>query len=182
VIAVLAVALLGFLFSAAAHIATFFPPSPILESAWLLNIALCGVWLPLAIIGTRRIFDIVNVGEKWTLIPRHAPDWMKLIAVTFLAYAVFNFLFTMLALNQGGFPAQVDGRYVLHTYNFGVILRELTPAEYTQHRAYLVRASSGHWMFLFLLAAMASYSWLRGKWLERRPVGVPIRRTAEQAE
>ncbi len=165
---VVVVALIGLVLSAAAHAATFFAPAaPWLSSAWLLNLGLCAVWLPLLVIGTYRIFDIVHVGHKWTLIPRHAPEWSKRVAAGLLLYAVFNFLFTMIVLNQGAYPAVVEGRYVLHTYNFGVVLRELTPAEFQLHQAYTLRASSGHWVFMFYMAALGAHSHVVARRLER---------------
>lgn len=177
-ILIVVVALIGLLASIAAHIATFFPPSPLLDAAWVLDVALCGVWLPLLVAGTLRIFDIVNVDQKWTLIPRHAPEWSKRLAVVLLAYAIFNFLFTMIVLNEGGFPAVVDGRAVLHTYNFGVVIRELTPAEYQLHQAYVVRASSGHWMLLYYLAAMGAHSHVVARRLARQAARASAPRAA----
>lgn len=173
---------LGLILSAAAHAATFFPASPISEAAWMLNLGLCVVWTPLLWLGTQRIFDIVNVGNKWTMIPRHAPEWSKSIGVVLLAYAVFNFLFTMLVLNRGGFPALVDGRMVLQTYNFGVILAELTPAQFRLHQAYLVRATSGHWMFFYYMGILAAHSHLRDRQLARRAAPARVAESGLRAE
>jgi hypothetical protein len=173
VILVVVMAIIGLVLSIAAHAATFFPASGVIEQAWLLNVGLCAVWVPLLALGTYRIFDIANVGETWTTIPRHAPEWAKGVAVGLLIYAVFNFLFSMIVLNQGAYPAEVDGRYVLHTYNFGVVLKELTREEFLLHQAYTLRASSGHWIFLFYLAAMGAHSYA---------VGARLAKQAQRAE
>jgi hypothetical protein len=156
---------LGFVLSIVTHAATFAPSLGGVEP-WMLNLGVCFVWTPLLVIGTQKIFDITTVGEKWTLIPRHAPEWSKAVGVVLLFYAMVNFLFTMIVLNKGGYPAVVDGQMVLQTYNFGVILRELTPEQYTLHQAYITRALSGHWVFFFWMGILAAHSHLvmSGKW------------------
>jgi hypothetical protein len=185
VILVLVMAIIGLALSILAHGATFFPAAGLIEQAWLLNVGLCAVWIPLLAMGTIRIFDITSVGEKWTTIPRYAPEWAKGVAVLLLIYAVFNFLFTMIVLNQGAYPAEVDGRYVLHTYNFGVVLKELSQAEYLLHQAYTLRASSGHWIFLFYLAALGAHSYAVGGRLAKQaktPFAAAPRLASERAD
>ncbi len=177
--AIVLLAGLGFTLSLAVHIATFFPGSPLLALAAPLNVALCVVWSPLLWIGTRRLFDITAVGDRWAAIPRHAPEWGKGVGAALLAYAVINFLVSMLALNRGGFPAVVDGEAVLQTYNFGVVLARLTPEEFARHQAYTVRASSGHWLFFFWMGALAAHSHLRERALRRAaPAPAPAREEA----
>lgn len=164
-ITLFALSVLGFVLSILTHAATFAPSLGGMQP-WMLNLGVCFVWTPLLVIGTQKIFDITTVGEKWTLIPRHAPEWSKAAGVVLLIYAMVNFLFTMIVLNEGGYPAVVDGRMVLQTYNFGVVIRELSPQQYALHQAYITRALSGHWIFFFWMGVLAAHSHLvtAGKW------------------
>lgn len=152
--------ILGFVASIGIHVVTFFPTEVSFDQAWLINGVLCAVWSPLLVLGTHKIFDLTTVGHKWTMIPKHSPEWTKKIAVILLTYAMVNFLFTMIVLNQGGFPAIVNGQMVLHTYNFGKVIEQLTPSEYVIHQAYITRVLSGHWIFFFWMGILASHTHL----------------------
>jgi hypothetical protein len=79
-----------------------------------------------------------------------APLWLRILAGVFFAYALVNFAI-FLVLVEGGGPHEREGKYVLEEH--GTVLRELSEAEYHQHRAYVVRGFSGHWM-LFSSAAL----------------------------
>lgn len=172
-------AIIGLVASIGVHVATFYPSQFGFEYAFLMNALICSVWTPLLVIGTQKIFDLTTVGEKWKLIPRHAPEWTKLIAVLLIIYATFNFLFTMIVLNHGGFPAIVDGRMVLHTYNFGVEISALSPQQFALHQAYIARVLSGHWIFFFWMGILASHSHLVEAARKRAAVTVQAEASAD---
>ena len=161
-------AVMGVFISLFVHISTFIPGVSLGTSAWLINLLCAAIWTPLLLVGTYRIFDITNVGNEMRLLPRYAPEWTKNVAVPMLVYAMLNFFFTMVVLNKGGFPAIVDGEYVLHTFNYGRVLATLSAEQFTQHQTYLLRATSGHWIFLFHIAAMSAYSQARSRRLARQ--------------
>ena len=174
--------IIGLIASIGVHIATFFPSQVNLDAAWVLNGALCAVWTPLAMLGTQKLFDLTTVGQKWVLIPRYAPEWTKRVAAVMLFYAMFNFFFTMIALNNGGFPAIVDGQMVLHTYNFGRVISDLTPSEYAVHMAYITRVHSGHWIFFFWMGLLASHSHLVEASIKRTVPQPAVLKPADQVE
>jgi hypothetical protein len=79
------------------------------------------------------------------------PRWARYTVKAFFAYAVINFAL-FFVLSKGGAAEERDGRYVLH--NHGEIIRELSPEEYEQQRAYVLRGFSGHWMVFYLVPAV----------------------------
>lgn len=158
-ILLLILSIVGLVLSVVVHAATFSTAPPLLvENAWLLNPGLALVWLPLLISGSRRLFRYGSADDEWKIVPRHAPDWARTVSIVLLIYAFFNFIVVMVFLNQGGFPAEIDGKFVLHMYNYGDVIRELTPEAYRLHQAYLVHAASGHWIFLYFFAAVSAAS------------------------
>ena len=161
-ILILMLSAVGFILSVIAHLSTFAGYSPLVtESTWSLNLGLWLVWLPLLTMSFNQLFSYANEGDVWKVIPPFAPMWSKNLSVILLLYAFFNFIYVMTFLNHGGFPAIIDGQYVLNTYNYGPILKVLTEAEYHLHEAYLLRAGSGHWMFMYLYACVTAYSRVR---------------------
>jgi|HubBroStandDraft_4_1064222.scaffolds.fasta_scaffold56803_2 hypothetical protein len=80
---------------------------------------------------------------------RRIPRWLKIGGGIVGAYAAANFLlFTV--LGEGGGPQQRDGKFFLMEH--GIILRELTRAEFYQHQAYVVRFFSSGWLLFSFIA------------------------------
>jgi hypothetical protein len=79
-----------------------------------------------------------------------APWWLRVLSVVFFVYGIANFAI-FIVLTEGGGPSEREGKYVV--MNHGTVIRELSEAEYHQHRAYVLRCASGHWM-LFSCAAL----------------------------
>jgi len=77
----------------------------------------------------------------------------------FMAYAIFNFLFTGMVLNHDATPQVVNGQYVL--FSHGAITKPLSAAEFVKHKIYEARMNSGHWMAFYLMAAGAMYKRMR---------------------
>lgn len=181
---VLILAAAGVAISLTVHLSTFFGYSPLVtQTTWASNMGLCAVWLPIWALGASRLFRYGDSDDAWKIIPPHAPEWAKRMAVGLLLYAFFNFTYTMVFLNQGGYPIAVDDGLVLRTYNFGVVLKQLTPPEFYWHQAWTLRAGSGHWIFLYYFAAMTAYSKYReGVLLRQAMIGERAQeRVADQA-
>jgi hypothetical protein len=79
----------------------------------------------------------------------------------FWAYAIFNFLFTEIVLNEGALPRVVGGQHVLFTH--GAVVRTLTEGEYARHLVYDTRAQSGHWMALYVTFIAVLYKQMRSR-------------------
>ena len=126
-----------------------------------LNIAF-GAFFPLmvgAIIANAHVIsqrhaDYITLppGDFWKFISENAPGWMRSLQIGLLLYAIFNFYFTMLVINQGGYPRLVDGFYVLERQK--VVLDVLTYSQYTWHAGYVVRMLSSIVMAVYFAAIM----------------------------
>jgi hypothetical protein len=80
-----------------------------------------------------------------------SPKPCKLIAGFFFAYAILNFILSIV-ISGGGGPRIEDGNYVISSH--GQTLKQITEAEYIKARAQVTRGFSGHWM-LFSSASLA---------------------------
>jgi len=148
---------IGLLLSLFVHFITFVGVNILekLPEVWLLHIGLFVVWIPTLIVciktcSKERRKDHLKIATK------NAPKWLKHLCIVFFVYMFFNFFFTIFVLNEGGMPYVKDGQNVLA--NHGKVIRVLTDVEYVRHRAYNVRAFSGHWMFLYCFAFAALLS------------------------
>lgn len=88
----------------------------------------------------------------------YCPLWLRVMTGMFFVYALVNFAIVGV-LSEGGGPHKRAGRFVLQSH--GRIIRELTEEEYHQHRAYVVRGFSGHWMLFSSGSLMAFVAVLR---------------------
>lgn len=105
------------------------------------------------VISQRRAdYITLPAGEFWKFISENAPGWMRSLQIGLLLYAIFNFYFTMLVINQGGYPRLVDGFYVLERQK--VVLDVLTYSEYTWHAGFVVRMLSAIVMAVYFAAIM----------------------------
>jgi hypothetical protein len=126
-----------------------------------LNIAV-GAFFPLmvgAIVANAHVIsqrrdDYITLppGEFWRFISENAPGWMRSLQIGLLLYAVFNFYFTMLVINQGGYPRLIDGFYVLERQK--VVLDVLTYSQYMWHAGFVVRMLSSIVMAVYFAAIM----------------------------
>jgi hypothetical protein len=105
-----------------------------------------------------------------------APLWLRILAGVFFAYALVNFAI-FIVLVEGGGPHERDGKYYVMSH--GIIFRELSPAEYHQQQAYIVRGFSGHWMLFSSASLMMLFGAAR---LRRRSTGSPVATSASPTE
>lgn len=73
--------------------------------------------------------------------------------IVFTLYALFNFFFTSIVLNQDASPEVVNGQFALVRH--GAVLKILTKQQFTTHQIYEARMNSGHWLALYTFAIVA---------------------------
>lgn len=152
----LMLALLGFIVGLVIHALTFvgIDPRDNFQTLWyVLQVSSALCLIPALIFFSRREAEASS-----------APPDIYTTALLcgfafFVAYAIFNFLFTGMVLNADASPEIYDGQYVL--YSHGAVVRKLTAVEFMKHKRYEARLHSGHWMFLYLLAAAAIFKQVR---------------------
>jgi hypothetical protein len=160
-IVIFLIAVFGLAASVVTHFSTFFGINPqrAFPAVWMLHILIFVVWIP-TIISSSKAYKKQNRKDFWKVAMANSPGWMKTLTAILFAYAFFNFFFTVLVLNEGGTPSEIDGRKVLQSH--GNIKRELTDEEYDQHQAYVIRGFSGHWMIFYAVGMTVLYSKLKG--------------------
>lgn len=146
--------------SALTHFSTFLGINPqrAFPPVWAFHVLLFVVWIPMVSL-CREICAGDNRKDYWKIATHYAPYWMKVLCIALLVYTFFNFFFTIFVLNEGGVPAKLNGKKVLHSH--GRVIRELTDEEYEKHQAYSVRTFSGHWMLFYCVAMTVFYSRMR---------------------
>jgi hypothetical protein len=153
--------LIGFLASLGVHIVTFMPGvqmSMMTGFCLFFPTLIVGAVLNILIIARRRL-DYITLprGEFWKFVTHHAPTWMRSIQVVLLVYIVFNYVYTMVLINRGGFPRQVGGQFFLMSYKD--VLRKLTWEDYLFHVAIGWRMLSSIVMAVYFSALTR---WLAG--------------------
>ena len=85
----------------------------------------------------------------------YTPKWLKKGLWVVGTYVMFNFVFSLMILNEGGLTPEIHGdKYVL-AYQ-GKVKKEVSETQYFKHKAYLLRGSSGH-SILFQLMGVAIF-------------------------
>lgn len=139
--------------SVALHLSTFIPDREPLPMELLFPLfALTAVlfFLAVRIIKGNQLFG--SSIRPWREVLATVPRWVPVALSILMAYTTFNFLYSLWYLNEGLSPAIEDGRYVLHDH--GQVARELSQAEYWQHRAWELRGASTH-AIMFLAVSLA---------------------------
>lgn len=80
---------------------------------------------------------------------RRTPRWMKVYGALLGVYAIITGAL-FLILGEGGGPHELHGKFFLMEH--GMVLRELTRAEFHQQQAYVVRFFSTGWMLFSSIA------------------------------
>jgi hypothetical protein len=124
---------LGFVLSAASHLASFLgSQGPLGSYAAALHLGIFFVWFPVAYIANKQAGGHTSLGA-WKVLLRNCPPWMRLLTYATFAYAIVNFLiFAVLHRNS--------------TRSSGPM-----PAD-------IVQGFSGHWMFFYAAGAAILYS------------------------
>ena len=123
-----------------------------------------GVWYGLQVTAVLAlILALVVFGFKGKTKPPPA-SWSRdqvvaFVFIAFVAYAVFNFLFTSIVLLHGGSPEIVNGQYSIGSHGF---FTTISKDEFLKYSVYEARLHSGHWMAFFLFAFTA-LCWRTGR-------------------
>lgn len=132
-------ALVGFLASFAAHIASLFGRQ-LFAGVAILHIGLFVVFAP-AVLIANKTFGSVRASRKdfWKIILLGCPLWMKNISYAVFFYAIFNFLIFIVSVNS-------NHPHTLHSPFLGSMPPEV------------VRGFSGHWMIFYWASFVIFYS------------------------
>jgi len=155
----------GLIASALAHISTFagIDLDGVFPLVWILQPLIFIVWLQAIIVS--RTKDPQNSRYSFfRVVMRNSPIWMKILCVLLCVYAIFNFLFIF--LHEKGVPAVMNGQKAM--VEGERIIRVLTDEEYKKHRAYSLRAFSGHWMMFYALGMIVLYSKVKEDSIEEK--------------
>lgn len=147
------IAVIGFLVSGAAHILSFTAVDleRALPSVFLLHIGIFVVWIP-AVFAANKLTREQGQKDFLKVLRQCCPVWLVRLCGGLFCYALFNFIFTIAVLKQGGGPSISNGEKVLSSH--GRVIKKLTDDEYRRHQSYDIRLFSGHWMIFYLTAAL----------------------------
>jgi hypothetical protein len=100
------------------------------------------------------------------------PNWLFNIKVILIIYTVFNFLFCLVYLTEGGLHADVkNGKYVLT--NHGWVKREITKEIYYDQLNYEARIMHGHCILFYYMIYVTFLSRLNEKDKKERWIILP---------
>jgi hypothetical protein len=68
---------------------------------WILHMGVFVVWFPAVFVAERR-FGSMNRKDFWKVVLKGVPDWMRYMVYVFGAYALINFVLSMLQFQPGG--------------------------------------------------------------------------------
>lgn len=115
---------------------------------WVLQLSSAFVFIPGVIVVYFRAQE--KDFERAPSIERAILGWAFFF---FMLYALFNFAFTSIVLNDDGSPEVVNGQLTLVRH--GAVIKILTREQFTSHQIYEARSNSGHWMVFYLIAIVA---------------------------
>ncbi len=158
------VSLLGFLAAFCVQLATVFGID--VEAAqpkvWLLHYGLFPVVLLFIVV----VSWMMQSQRRFRYLITHVPMLARIIIIAALLYAAANFVL-MMPMTGAGAPIVMDGKFFFN--NHGVV-SEVTEAQFHAQQSLLLRAYSGHWLFLYLVPAIVLLFWKEHKALDtRRP-------------
>src|SRR5947208_750412 len=91
----MALALIGFILSVAAHLAAVAgSPIPLGKGVWALHVGIFVVWLPTVLVGNRMTRG-ANRKDFWKIALVGCPKWMRTALYLVFGYAILNFVLFM---------------------------------------------------------------------------------------
>lgn len=138
-------ALAGFLLSLGAHAFSLFgvDVQSRVPMVWLLHVGIFLVFIPMVF----QLRSVASGGSVRALL-RGIPVWPALLVVLLFAYALVNFFVAFGGSGQGAPTVRGNG-FVLERK--GVVIRQITEAEYRSLRAAEIRGFSGHWLVFYFV-------------------------------
>jgi hypothetical protein len=183
-VVVFLLAMLGFLLSVLVHGSTFLARPPLgIEQIWPLHVGIFLVFIP-AVLTHRDAGGAGKRNASFRVQFPHVPRWMGALLFVCFAYAILNFLLTIV-LHSGEAERAIDaelrdGRYVV--LRDGAVVDEVSEREYRAARARISRAFSGHWMFFYGFAAIEMLDgWRRRRAADAARPKPPLLRPAARA-
>ncbi|MEZ4887227.1 MAG: hypothetical protein R3E32_21020 [Chitinophagales bacterium] len=153
-------ALFGLGVSLTIHIISYFSPQSIGNFSFSYVLHFFALLMVIPAIGA---LDRINQTDNWRLmwksLQQKVPKMLQWLAVALLAYALFNFFYNFMVLNQGGQVCIAEGEYVLSGKEG--ILKKLSTEEYFVHKAYSTRTDSAYWILFFYLQSVILYTGLQ---------------------
>ena len=143
-----AVALLGFLLSLLAHVASIFgvDVQSDVSEIWLLHVGMFIVFVPMVLASMNS-----DIGAIFRGLPAAAAVLLGIL----IPYAVVNF-FILAGSAMSGLPAVRDGAYVIERR--GEVVRQISEEEYRARRADELRAMSAYWLAFYYVPFAFFYS------------------------
>jgi hypothetical protein len=174
---VLVISAVGLVISEIVHFSTYFgfDPQELGPSVFLLHIGVFAVMIPAILLqngSSNRRGNSKSLKNQFS----HAPRWMSHAAGVLFAYAIVNFIVSILLLSSfsGKSPTrQPNGTYTVRRDGTTV---PITSAEYHRFRSVEIRLFSGHWMMFYAFATTAMLSAIRKTSLSVQDV--PVARLA----
>lgn len=146
----------------ALHLSTFVPDREPLPMELLFPLfVFTFVLFFLAIVIIKRNKPFGSSTRPWKEILAAVPRWVPAGLIVLMSYTGFNFFYSLWHLNGNLTPEIKDGHYVLH--NHGQVVRELTQAQYWQHKAWQLRGFSMHPIMFLAVSLAVIWGHLRDK-------------------
>ncbi len=153
-------AITGFGISLTIHVISYIVPEIIGTFAYSYALHFFALLLVIPTIGA---LDQINQPHAWDNIwhslRQKNPQVLQLLAAFLFAYALFNFFYNFMVLNEGAQVCIAEGEYVLASKDG--ILKKLSTNDYFLHKAYSLRTDSAYWLFFFYLQSVLLYTALQ---------------------
>jgi hypothetical protein len=141
-------ALAAFVLAALVHVMTLrgidvaasYPRVWLLHYGIFVAIPITVVIVALAVAPVRGFREIVQL----------VPAWARVVVVLLFLYAFLNFE-VVVPLSGAGTPAVRDGHYILNNHG---LVQEISDSQFHAYRSLALRGFSGHWLYLYFVAAV----------------------------
>ncbi|MFK7907048.1 MAG: hypothetical protein AB8B69_18075 [Chitinophagales bacterium] len=149
-------ALFGLGVSLTIHILSYFSPQVIGMFSYSYAIHLFALLMVVPTIGS---MDRISQTENWRLIgeslKQKIPKALQWIAGFLFVYALFNFFYNFMVLNEGAQVCIAEGEYVLASSES--ILKKLSTDDYYMHKAFSLRTDSAYWLLFFYIQSVLMF-------------------------
>lgn len=149
-------ALLGLGVSLTIHIISYFSPQNIGGFSYTYALHFFALLMVVPTIGA---MDKINEPNNWRLmwksLRQKVPKTLQWIAMFLFVYALFNFFYNFVVLNEGAQVCVSAGDYVLASKES---FKKLSTEDYLLHKAYSLRTDSAYWLLFFYLQYILIYT------------------------
>lgn len=154
-------ALFGLGVSLTIHIISYFSPQIIGMFPYSYAIHLFALLMVIPTIGAMdRISKTDNWHLIWKSLKQEIPKGLQWVAGFLFMYALFNFFYNFMILNEGAQVCIAEGEYVLASSEG--ILKKLSTDDYYTHKAFSLRTDSAYWLLFFYLQSTLMFIDIEG--------------------